>query len=410
MSVIEIGGIAWAAGLDWLPRGNAAQTVYEARRGKSEWYAHYGDRTGFAKGSERHAAGMPVLAAALHRAIPEERWMALLLGDFGGCVLVQANDGVILSDGDRVFEELEDVRPLLARLDKTGWAFYGSAGVLEGARPIDPAALATDTVLKRVPLAGVTRRSLAGAAAAMGAAGLAVTGWVISPDILNWIDPPPALVKPAERGQEPRIASVIDSGALIAGCREALRRYTPGIPGWKVSTLECTARFADTGLTGVRPALKDRPAMVVKWGLDGSLEESLHRRVAERHLSEWKSTRPGGGFEGMVDGAEAWMVAVLPPVAVEALGSAPSRRALRAAIDRRFGLRASRIEHSAAGGTIRIAMEEPLSGIGRLFEGFDGFELTRLARAGSGWVLEGRRERPVRIGESAFAAARRFIE
>ena len=55
-------------------------------------------------------------------------------------------------------------------------------------------------------------------------------------------------------------------------------------------------------------------------------------------------------------------------------------------------------------------MEEPLSGIGSLLEGLNGFELTRLARAGGGWVLEGRRERAVRIRESAFAAVRRFIE
>ena len=79
-------------------------------------------------------------------------------------------------------------------------------------------------------------------------------------------------------------------------------------------------------------------------------------------------------------------------------------------VDRRFGLRASRIEHSEKGGTIRIVMEEPLSGIGNLFEGLRGFELTRLASAGGGWVLEGRREQAVRIGESAFAAVRRFIE
>ena len=410
MSVIEIDGVSWAAGLDWLPRGNAAQTAYEARRGNAEWYVHYGDQTGYGKASDRHRSGMPALAAALHQVIPEQRWMAVLLGDFGGCALIQVNDGVILSDGDMVFEKYEHVRPVLDGIDRTGWTFYASSGVIEGGKPIEVKSLPTDAGLKRVPLAGVTKRSLTGAAAGLVAVGLLIAGWSMRSHVMDLIYPPPELVKIPEKGKEPRIAAVIDSGALIEGCREAMRRYTPGMPGWKVSALECTARFADTGLIDVRPELRDRPAMVVKWRLNGGEEESLHRRVAERHLSEWKSTRRGGGFEGMVDGVEAWMVVVLPPVAVEALGSVPSRLALRAAIDRRFGLRASKIEHAAKGGKIRIVMEEPLLGIGGLFEGLNGFELTRLARAGEEWVLEGRREKPVRIRESAFAAVRRFIQ
>ncbi|MDE0175741.1 MAG: hypothetical protein OYH76_19930 [Defluviicoccus sp.] len=410
MSVIEIDGIAWAAGLDWLPRANAAQTAYEARRGKSEWYAHHGDQTGYARGSERYAAGMPVLAAALHEAIPEDRWMVLLIGDFGGCALVQVNDGVILSDGDRVFEKLEDGRRALDGLDKAGWAFYASAGVLEGAKSIDVKGLERVAGLKAVPLAGVTKRTAVGAAAGLSLAAAVVAIWVMRSDIIRWVFPPPDPIALPEKGKEPRIAAVIDSGAFIQGCREAMRRYTPGIPGWNVANLECTAKFAERALIAIRPALKDRPAMIVKWRMNGGEEESLHRSVVERHLSAWKRTRGGGGFEAQVDGARAWMVVELPPVAVEAAGSMPSRLAMRGLVDRRFGLRASKIEHSDKGGTIRIVMEEPLSEIRGLFEGLNGFELTRLARAGDGWVLEGRREKPVKIRESAFAAVRRFIE
>ena len=410
MSVIEIAGIAWAAGLDWLPRGNPAQTAYEARRGKSDWYAHHGEQTGFVRGSERYSAGMPVLAAALHEAIPEDRWMALLIGDFGGCAVIQVNDGVILSDGDRVFASLEEGRSALDGLDKTGWAFYASSGVLEGARGIDVAELPREAGLRRVPLAGVTRRTLVRAGAGMCVAGALVAAWAMRSEIVAWVYPPPEALAIPEKGKEPRIAAVIDSGALIHGCREAMRRYTPGIPGWTVARLECTAKFAESALIAIRPALKDRPAMIVKWKLAGGDEESLHRRVVERHLSEWKTARRGAGFEAQVDGSQAWMVVELPPVAVEAAGSVPSRLAVRGMVDRRFGLRASRIEHSEKGGTIRIVMEEPLSGFRSLFEGLNGFELTRLARAGGGWVLEGRREKAVRIRKSTFSAVRRFIE
>ena len=410
MSVIEIAGIAWAAGLDWLPRGNPAQTAYEARRGKSDWYAHHGTQTGFARGLERYSAGMPVLAAALHEAIPEDRWMALLIGDFGGCAVIQVNDGVILSDGDRVFASLEEGRAVVDGFDKTGWVFYASSGVLEGGKGVDAAGLPRETVLRRVPLAGVTRRTLVGAVAGVCMAGAVGTAWFMRSEIMAWIYPPPEPVATPEKGEERRIAAVIDSGALIRGCREATRRYTPGIPGWKVVRLECTAKFADRALIAIRPALKSRPAMIVRWKLDDADEGSLYRRVLEGHLSAWKTTRRGAGLEAQVDGSRAWMVVALPPVAVEAAGPAPSRLAVRGMVDRRFGLRASRIEHSEQGGTIRIVMEEPLSGIGSLFEGLRGFELTRLASAGGGWVLEGRREKAVRIGESAFAAVRRFTE
>ena len=131
------------AGLDWLPRGNPAQTAYEARRGKSDWYAHHGEQTGFVKGSERYSAGMPVLAAALHEAIPEDRWMALLIGDFGGNALIQVNDGVILSDGDRVFASLEEGRAALDGFRRGGaesqgwsWVEAGNARALRGPGPL----------------------------------------------------------------------------------------------------------------------------------------------------------------------------------------------------------------------------------------------------------------------------------
>ena len=249
MSVIEIDGVSWAAGLDWLPRGNAVQTVYEARRGNAEWYVHYGDQTGYGKESDRHKSGMPALAAALHQAIPEQRWMAVLLGDFGGCALIQVNDGVILSDGDMVFEKYEQVRPVLDEIDRTGWTFYASSGVIEGGKPLDVKSLSTDAGLKGVPLSGVTKRSLTGAGAGLVAVGLLIAGWTMRSHVMDLIYPPPELVKTPEKEKEPRIAAVIDSGALIEGCREAMRRYTPGMPGWKVSALECTARFADSGLT-----------------------------------------------------------------------------------------------------------------------------------------------------------------
>ena len=128
-------------------------------------------------------------------------------------------------------------------------------------------------------------------------------------------------------------------------------------------------------------------------------------------MSEWKSGAGGGTLEGSVVGREAWVVVGLPPVAVEANGALmPTRLALRADLDRKFGLRAVRIEHARKAGLTRIVMREPLSRIAQLVEAVAGFEVLKLARGNGGWVIEGRRAKPVRMEKPAFARLRSVIE
>ena len=184
------------------------------------------------------------------------------------------------------------------------------------------------------------------AGAGMCVASAVVAAWAMRSEIVAWVYPPPEPLAYPEKGKEPRIAAVIDSNALIQGCREAMRRYTPGIPGWKVARLECTAKFGrerpDRDPAGVEgPAGDDR--QVEARGRGRRVSPSQGGREAP---VAWKTARRGAGFEAQVDGSQAWMVVELPPVAVEAAGSVPSRLAVRGMVDRRFGLRASRIEHS----------------------------------------------------------------
>ena len=411
MSGLLVGGRRFAAGLDWLPRSSVAQTAHEARKGGSVWCAYFGDQTGYGGQSEEHEVGMSALAAVLSAWIEEQTWMALVLADDGRCVLVQVRDGRILASGDRVFESAEVACAQLEGVDGSGWVFYATPGILEGAREIDVGLLPAEGGLRPAPLSGVTRKKVLRGAGVAAAAGLMFAAWGFKDRIVLLVLGPPVTPQIVGKKQDPRIASVIDSAALVAGCREGIRRYTPGMPGWRLKDVTCVARFADEKLLAVRAGLKDRPVLVVRWRMRPNAEEALHRQVADRHLTEWKSGSRAGELEGSVVGRDAWMAVGLPPVAVEAnQGLVPSLLSLRTDLDRKFGLRAVRIEHGRKAGLIRIVMREPLSQIGQLVEGVDGFEVLKLVRGGSGWVIEGRRAKPVRMKESGFARLRSFIQ
>ena len=410
MSALAIGGRRFAAGLDWMPKANAVQTANEARKQKSAWCAYREIETGYAGPSEEYDEAMPALAAAVADAIGGERWMALVGADDGRCGLVLFAEGKILADGDRVFRSADDALRAIANIDAKGWALHATPGLIEGAGAIDASSLTTEAVLRPAPLSGVTRGRATQAGAALAVMGVLAGVWFNKDRIVALIMGPPETAK-TEKQEEPRIAAVIDSAAFVAACREGIRRYTPGMPGWNLTALSCTARFSDSKLVAVRPALKGKPVLVARWRMGRGSGESLRRRVAERHLAEWKSGARPGEIEGSAVGREAWAAVALPPVIVEAnAGRVPSRLALRASLDRRFGLRASRVEHGRKGGETRIVMREPLSRIGALIEGVRGFEVTRLAQGDGRWTIEGRRVKPVRMRISRFENLRSFLQ
>ena len=411
MSVISVNGVKFAVGLDWLPKGNFVKTILEARKGGSTWFVDYEGRTGFAGEGSEYEEGMPVLAAALREVIPEDVWMAVIQADDGRCALVQVRDGVILANGDRLLASADEARQALAQIDVSGWAVYSSARVIPGAQLLEAPGLGGRAGLKRVPFSGVTRATAVRVAVLAGTLGSLAGVWGFRVELLELVLGPPVKTEAVVEGAEPQISAVIDSGALVAGCREAMRRHTPGIPGWVRSGLSCSARFGDAALLALRPALQGRPVLVVRWRMRPGGEESVLRQVAERQLAEWKVSRFQGELEGSVVGRDAWIAVLLPAVVVEASGMVvPGAKALRAKLDRSFGLRAGTLEHGEKSGVIRIVIKEPLSRIAALVEGVPGFEVTKLSRGGSGWVIVGRRARPVTMRETGFAALRRLIQ
>ena len=411
MSVIRIHGVGFVAGLDWLPRGTVLDTAREARKVGSAWCAHDGDQTGYAGSSVEHEEGMPVLASALKAAIGGDRWMAVIRSDDGRCAVVQVGDGVILGNGDRVFGSAAEAVEAVEEARQPGWDLFATPGVIAEGTDFYAEALRGEISLEPVPFAWVTRRVMGAAGGLAAAVVAAVIGWGHREAIERlWKGSVEEAVKVVEDVQEERLPVGLDPIALVQGCREAVRRFVPEIPGWQRVSLTCTARFAENELIAVRPVFQGRPVMAVQWRVEPGRSESLYRQIAEKHLARWKQ-KTGAGFEGQVQAGKAWAAVVLPPVAVVVNGAAKvAKRVLRERVDRRFGAVADEIRHDAEDGLVRIGTAEPLVRIASLLEGMEGLEVTGLSWRRKGWVLEGRGVSTLTMPVSKFRALRGTLQ
>lgn len=407
MSVVVVNGVGYAAGLDWLPRGSVLDTAREARKVGSVWCAHHGEQTGYAGGSPEHAEGIPVLAAALRDLIDGDRWTAVVAGEEGYWAVVQVGDGVILGTGDRVFRDEADALAAVEEGRAARWTVLVAGVSIDGAAELDLAGLGEAAVLQRVPFSWFTRK-VARAAGGIGAGmvlGLAAFSYRQELWLL-WEGSVKEAAQVAEVTEEQRVGVGLDSVALVEGCREAVRRYVPELPGWERVSLTCRARFSEAELIAVRPVFEGRPVMAVRWRIEAGRRESLYRRIAENQLAKWKQDT-GAGLEGLVEGGRAWVAAVLPPVAMVSERRGPvSKLALRKAVDMRFGAVAEAIRHEEEKGLVRIRTAVPLGRIAELVDGMEGFEVMGLSRNRVGWVVEGRGVRTVSMPVSKFRELR----
>ena len=406
MSVLSVGGRRFAAGLYWLERGGAASVARNARAFKRPWHVHWDGQTGYAP-DEESPKDCPSLAASLQALVAERSWMALVAADNGRLALVKARDGAFLADGDEVFSERAPALDAFERGRDAGWSLHATPGLVEGeVTEIDPASLTDDPAMRLVaaplsmlglPKAG---RFLALAAAA---AVLAVV-WTQRDALWRLVAGPERMAEAEQEPVEPPVTAALDSGALIAGCRQALMVHPPWMPAWQTESISCEGRFADFPLIAVRPELEDRAVLTVRWRLESGRPEPLHRRIAETHLSRW--------YTASVTGDRAWAAMPLPPVlrlsddAAERPGTPPSRLEFREAVDRRFGMAGTRIEYpvqDADGIEVRIATGRVPFGLADAVAAVPGLELVRLTRDGAGrWLLEGRRVSPVSMPRERF--------
>ena len=406
MSVLSIGGRHFAAGLYWMERGGAATVARNARAFGRSWYVHWSGQTGYAA-DEESPKDCPSLAASLQAHIALPSWMALVEADDGRLALVKARDGSILADGDEVFPDRASALEAFERArgvpgsSSVGWSLHATPGLVEGeVTEIDPASLLDDPAMRlaAAPLSmpGLPRvgRFLALAAAA---AVLAVV-WTQRDALWRLVAGPERVAEAEQEPVEPPVTAALDSGALIAGCRQALMAYPPWMPAWRTERVSCEGRFGDLALIGVRPELEDRAVLTVRWRLGSGRPEPLHRRIAETHLSEW--------YAASVTGDRAWAAMPLPPVLRLSDDIPPSLLEFRDMVDRQFGARGTRIEYAqqdADGIEVRIATGRVPLGLADAVAAVPGLELVRLARDGAGeWLLEGRRVSPLSMPRERF--------
>ena len=388
--------------------------------------------------------GLSALALALQELIGGEFWMALVADDAadaggeGRCALVKARDGAVLADGDEVFDDPTAAIAAFERARAFGWALHATPGMMArldgGGAPgrsaarvspvgrIDPAALgeaasragAAILLTRAVPARGGGRLPVFGprvsgpgvsgtsVRAALGIAVLAALAgaWFGRDALLTLIAAPEPAPRPAALRAEPELDVAVDGGALIAACRAALIERPPFMTAWRIKSVECSARFADPELTGLRPELAGRPVLLARWRLAAGHAEAMHRRLAEANLSRWHAAAVADG--------RAWAVTALAPVLRPTEAGTPSFLDLRRDVDRAFGGRGARLGYArGADGawTVRIDDPGPLSRLGPLAGGIAGLEIVALSRGAHGnWRLEGRPAAPRRMTESRLRA------
>ena len=454
MSVIVVGGRAYAAGLYWLARGGRRATARTARRLGRPWYVHDGERTGFARdagggpegpgaegagpagpGAEGlrpegvhpvgvHPEGVAALALALKALVEDEFWMALVGGgaeDGGGrYALVKARGGAVLADGDETFDDRTAALAAFERARDLGWALFATPGLaaeFAGSGPevaaldvaaLDAAAAGAGSAIVLMPaLPARADRRLVAAAAALAVLAAVAAAWFEREALFAWLAGPapvPAVLVPEP---EPTVAVAVDGAALIAACRKALMEEPPWLPAWRIESILCAARFDDTALTALRPELAGRPVLLVRWGLAAEhrgapwFGEALQRRLAEAHLARRHAASVSDG--------RAWAATPLPQVLRVVDAVTPGFLELRRAVDRAFGAAGAQIGYARdAEGAWSVQIDDPgpLDRLGPLAGGIAGLEIVAVTRAGDtrAWRLEARPAAPRTVAVSELAA------
>ena len=272
---------------------------------------------------------------------------------------------------------------------------FATRGLVDGAADLDLENLRPDPAfgLSSSPYTQFRGRRLAALAASV-AVVTATSGAVIyRGELLDLIFPPPA--RPVAV-IEPTVEAEIDSGALIDGCRRTLAAHPLLVPGWSLVSVTCRARFAEPAILEIESRLRHRPVLVAQWRLATDRSGSTYREIATAHLAGWTLSQ--------VSDAEAWGVALLPPVIRPARAAPPPLRDWRRALDRRVGPRVSRFEFVSGSPAAEIETRRPLESVREILAGVAGVEVTRIERAGTSWRLALRRAKPVPITESRLAS------
>ena len=393
MSVIVVCGERYAAGLDWEDRN-----ARFLRSRDYAWHVARPGQIGRAPEHGEHHARLPSLAACLVDVTPGENWVALVEGQGDRYAVVRVADGSLLADGDRVYDGRELALAAFDRAQAAHAGSFATRGLVDGAADLDLENLRPDPAfgLSASPYTQFRGRRLAALAASIAVVAVTSGLMIYADEVLDLIFPPPA--RPVAM-IEPTVQAEIDSGALIDGCRRTLAAHPLVVPGWSLVSVTCRARFAEQAILAIEGRLRNRPVLVAQWRMATDRSGSTYREIATAHLAGWTLSQ--------VSDAEAWAVALLPPVIRPAEGAPPPLRDWRRALDRRVGPRVSRFSFVSGSPAAEIETRRPLESVREILAGVASVEVTRIERTGTSWRLALRRVKPVTITESRLASLQR---
>ena len=381
MTVLLLAGLEWAVDLAWTADTSAGPIARASAQMGLPMCVRTPRATGF---GPPETEDLPSLGAALTAVLGGDPWVALVAGDDKGFVLLRADDGAVLPDGEEVFGSAAEALARFAAFRGAGGRAFATPGLAEDAEILDPAApagvLRDGMRLAPVPRPRGARRAALAAALFLAAAGFA--GWEYRDGIRLMVEGPPP---PPPEPPEPMVTVAVDSPVLIRKCRAALAAAPLRLEGWRVEAMLCEAHAQSPEMLAPAPELAGRPGLRVTWSAREGRTAPLYRRLAEDLLAGWP--RAGVGLDG-----KAWAVAPLGTVLVEDPPPPPGDVAFRRAVDVRLAPVAD-LSWRRVGGvlTVTALSDLPLPDIADAVAAVPGLEVVRLGREGRGhWRLEGR--------------------
>ena len=420
MSVLRIGGVRMAAGLEWergLVTDAPARRI--ARQRRRPLAVDVVGQTGFldeAEGAEGTKPLAGVLATMLQERQEAEDWVAFVEEDADAdagperrLAVVRSFGSVLLPDGDAVYGSLEQAFEALGDAGGENVLVVATEGVAERFtgelsvkvdKVIDVQAIvrASEEIdaLAAVPMSGWSRKRIKRVAALVALVTGALVGWSYRVELerLAWGE--------EEKPERPKVRVVVETDRFLSFCRDELEQRELYLAGFDRVAVFCHSSFKASG-GGREKKLKGRAVLEVRWKLREGLSPRVYGGLAEQLLEGWH-------MAAVKDDGSAVALSPLPQVLVLAEKARKENTALfRARVDGRFVLRGFSVGYEwKKKPEVALETHKPLAHAVSMITGFAGLEVTGAAFEDGAWRFEGGRPRPRRMFEDKFMKLEKF--
>lgn len=417
MSVIAVGGERFAVGIEWegalLKGREASQLGWDNGR---PWTVDVGEQTGFVDGEGSPGGARPLAGAlrGLWTGEPgrEESWVAAIEEDREegrpepAVAVVRCNRGVLLADGEAVFDTAEEALEELAQARSENVPLLVTPGLAE--RAPEAQVIAVGSIVEAAARVGVVvelrapgRRGQVAKLVAILVATVGVGGpaAVYGPGLValaweEWFAEKQLAVPILAR-----VDVAVSTPALLKGCIEGFAGSGVRIAGFDRVSVHCRSAFS-AGQAGAPWEMEGRPVLEVRWKVRKPLETRVYSPLAELAVRQWH-------WGGVNNDGSAVGVNLLPRVLVpmREMEEEPAG-AFRERLDRTLAAQGFAIEYRDWGAPVEVLLttRQPLREAAALLVGVPGLEVVQATWAAGLWRFEGRRTKPRNMLKSAFEA------